>query len=105
MLSGSLPRGLPAETYAELVALLSDQGARVVVDASGAALSAVLAAEALPHAIKPNRHELEDWAGAAPADRAALIAAARGLVGPRHRARRGLARCGGRAVRQAPRPR
>src|SRR5206468_4094466 len=44
VLSGSLPPGLPAETYAELVALLSEQGARVVVDASGEALSAVMAA-------------------------------------------------------------
>jgi 1-phosphofructokinase len=80
VLAGSLPPGLPAETYAELVALLSEQGARVVVDASGAALSAVLAAEALPHAIKPNRHELEAWAGHPLPDRAALLAAARGLV-------------------------
>jgi 1-phosphofructokinase len=80
VLAGSLPPGLSAETYAELVALLSEQGARVVVDASGAALSAVLAAPALPHAVKPNRYELEAWAGKALPDRAALLAAARGLV-------------------------
>lgn len=81
VLAGSLPPGLPPGTYAELVALLAEQGARVVVDASGAALSAVLAAEVLPHAIKPNRHELEAWAGHPLPDRAALLAAARGLVG------------------------
>ncbi|MFC7475557.1 1-phosphofructokinase [Dankookia sp. GCM10030260] len=80
VLAGSLPPGLPAETYAELVALLSEQGARVVVDASGAALSAVLAAPVLPHAIKPNRFELEGWIGRPLPDQAALLAAARALV-------------------------
>ena len=37
-------------------------------------------APALPHAVKPNRYELEAWAGKALPDRAALLAAARGLV-------------------------
>ncbi|MCB4820208.1 1-phosphofructokinase [Roseicella aerolata] len=80
VLSGSLPPGLPAETYAELVALLAEQGARVVVDASAAPLSAVLGAPVLPHAVKPNRHELEGWAGHALPDRAALLATARSLA-------------------------
>lgn len=80
VLAGSLPPGVPAETYAELVALLSEQGARVVVDASGAALSAVLAAGVLPHAIKPNRYELEAWAGHALPSKPALLAAAQGLA-------------------------
>ncbi len=37
----------------------------MVLDASGPALKAALAAgsEGLPHAVKPNRHELEEWAG------------------------------------------
>ena len=80
VLSGSLPPGLAAETYADLTGLLVEQGARVVVDASGAALSAVLAGPAMPHAVKPNRHELEGWAGHALPDRAALLAVARALV-------------------------
>ncbi len=81
VLAGSLPPGLPAETYADLVGLLVEQRACVVVDASGAALSAVLDAPVLPHAVKPNRHELEGWAGRALPDRAALLEVARGLVG------------------------
>jgi 1-phosphofructokinase len=80
VLSGSLPPGVPAETYAELVGQLRSQGARVVLDASGAPLKAALAALALPHAIKPNRHELEGWAGESLPDLPALLRVARELV-------------------------
>ncbi|MDO9710895.1 1-phosphofructokinase [Paracraurococcus lichenis] len=80
VLAGSLPPGLPAETYAELVALLTEQGARVVVDASRAPLAAVLGAPVLPQAVKPNRHELEGWAGQPLAEREALLATAQALA-------------------------
>ena len=65
VLAGSLPAGIPPETYAELTAHLNAKGARVVLDASGPALASALAAApgALPFAVKPNRHELEEWAG------------------------------------------
>ena len=65
VLAGSLPAGLPVDLYATLSRELKARGARVVLDASGKALAAALAAEpdALPYAIKPNRHELEEWAG------------------------------------------
>jgi len=65
VMAGSLPGTLPDSTYAQLAARLKARGARVVLDASGAPLSAALAAgaEALPDAVKPNRHELEEWAG------------------------------------------
>ncbi|KQT46484.1 1-phosphofructokinase [Methylobacterium sp. Leaf456] len=81
VLAGSLPRSLPPDTYARLTAELRARGARVVLDASGPALSAALAAgpEALPSAIKPNRHELEDWAGRPLPSPAALLDAARRL--------------------------
>lgn len=65
VLAGSLPVGLAVDTYADLTRRLKARGARVVLDASGPALAAALAAEAdaLPEVVKPNRHELEDWAG------------------------------------------
>ena len=65
VLAGSLPGTLPDSTYAQLATPLKARGTRVVLDASGAPLAAALAADigALPDAVKPNRHELEEWAG------------------------------------------
>ncbi|MDR3090585.1 MAG: hexose kinase [Clostridiales bacterium] len=57
VLSGSLPPGVPARIYAELIETARASGGRVVLDASGEALNfGVLAA---PYAIKPNVAELE----------------------------------------------
>lgn len=81
ILSGSHPAGVAAEASARLAAGLIAQGARVILDVSGPALAAALAAPELPFAIKPNRQELEDWAGRPLADRAALAGAAADLVG------------------------
>lgn len=65
VLAGSLPAGIAPATYADLTGSLNVRGARVVLDASGAPLAASLAAApgSLPYAVKPNRHELEEWAG------------------------------------------
>lgn len=81
VLAGSLPRSLPPETYARLTGEVRARGARVVLDASGPALAAALAVGpgALPYAIKPNRHELEEWAGRPLGEPAALLDAARRL--------------------------
>ncbi|MFD1281773.1 1-phosphofructokinase [Methylobacterium goesingense] len=81
VLAGSLPGGLPAGTYADLTAALVARGVRVILDASGPALAAALAApaDALPFAIKPNRHELEEWAGRPLPTLAAVAAAAHDL--------------------------
>lgn len=81
VLAGSLPGQLPLETYAHLTVALKARGARVVLDASGPALAAALAApaHALPHAIKPNRNELEEWAGRPLPTLDAVAAAARSL--------------------------
>jgi 1-phosphofructokinase len=59
--SGSLPRGVPERFYADLLPALRATGARVVVDTSGAALTAAIPAR--PDLIKPNREELADEAG------------------------------------------
>ncbi|WP_420023470.1 1-phosphofructokinase [Cereibacter azotoformans] len=80
VISGSHPAGLPASASARLAALARERGARVLCDVSGEALVEVLAAPVLPDAIKPNRHELEGWAGRSLADRAELAEAARALV-------------------------
>lgn len=65
VLAGSLPNGLPATTWATLTGFLNQAKARVVLDTSGPPLAAALEAarDALPYAIKPNRSELEAWAG------------------------------------------
>lgn len=83
LLAGSLPEGVPDDACATLVADLTECGARVVLDCSGAPLTAALAAPAgrLPFCIKPNRHELEEWAGSALPTVADLLAAARDLNG------------------------
>jgi 1-phosphofructokinase len=80
-LAGSLPEGLPSSSYARLTAKLNQLGARVLLDTSGAALSAALSApaEALPACVKPNRHELEQWAGRALPSLGDVLLAAREL--------------------------
>lgn len=56
VLSGSMPSGLPEDTYARIMARVSGRGVRVVVDASGPLLESVLACR--PFLIKPNHIEL-----------------------------------------------
>jgi 1-phosphofructokinase family hexose kinase len=63
---GSLPGGLDDDYYAGLIGPLQARGAKVVVDSSGAALSAVLAGGSRtphPDLIKPNREELTEAVG------------------------------------------
>ncbi|GJD58006.1 1-phosphofructokinase [Methylobacterium dankookense] len=81
VLAGSLPGGLPPETYRDLTRRLRAREARVVLDASGAPLAAALSAgpDALPYAVKPNRHELEEWAGRPLPALADVLDAARAL--------------------------
>jgi len=82
VLAGSLPEGAPADTWAKMVADLAGEGARVVLDTSGAPLAAALGPQAtrLPHAVKPNREELEALLGRALPGEADLVAAAHELV-------------------------
>ncbi len=70
VISGSLPRGLPAETYARIVEREAARDRHVVLDTSGPALKA-----ALGHGlalIKPSQRELEELCGPCPAGEAAL---------------------------------
>lgn len=61
VLSGSLPRGLAADSYGKLCSVLHSQDKKVIIDTSGEALQA--AVTAAPHVIKPNILELAQWAG------------------------------------------
>jgi len=82
VLSGSLPGGLADDSWSALQTQAAAAGARVLLDTSGAPLREALAAPRaqLPYAIKPNRHELEDWAGAPLRDTADLLSATRALL-------------------------
>ncbi|MFG2883466.1 1-phosphofructokinase family hexose kinase [Streptomyces sp. NPDC048297] len=56
VVSGSLPRGLPEDTCADLVRLARDHGVPVILDADGPVLRAGLSAR--PTVVKPNAAEL-----------------------------------------------
>jgi 1-phosphofructokinase family hexose kinase len=75
ILSGSLPRGLPVSTYAELIAYAGRNGRRCFVDASGDAMRHAIAAK--PFMVKPNRDEISDWVGAPVTD---LVVAERAVM-------------------------
>jgi 1-phosphofructokinase len=75
--SGSLPPGMPAGVYADLVRSLAGSGTAVAIDTSGPALEAVLAAG--PTLVKPNRDELAEVAGRQLPQIADVIAAANRL--------------------------
>jgi tagatose 6-phosphate kinase len=62
VLSGSLPPGAPADTYALLCRRASDAGVPAVLDADGDPLRRGLAGA--PALVKPNRDELERTTGA-----------------------------------------
>ncbi|HEU0205682.1 MAG TPA: 1-phosphofructokinase family hexose kinase [Pseudolysinimonas sp.] len=59
--SGSLPPGVPADFYADVVRLAKSHGARCAVDASGAALASAMAAGV--DFVKPSLRELCDLVG------------------------------------------
>lgn len=61
ILSGSLPRGVAVDAYAELIRLADDAGVRTLLDCDGPRF--VKAVKARPFLVKPNWHELEQWAG------------------------------------------
>lgn len=77
ILSGSLPRGLAADTYAELAQQVHAAGKRCLVDASGEVLRQAVAAR--PFLLKPNRDEAEALFGRSMGDLGAAAAALREL--------------------------
>lgn len=59
-ISGSLPRGLDKDFYAEVLAIANQSETPVLLDTSGSSLKAVLESQHKPLLIKPNREELSD---------------------------------------------
>lgn len=78
VLSGSLPKGAPADTYGAWVRACQDAGARVFLDADGEPLAHGLAAK--PYLVKPNNHELSRLTGRTLETAEDLLAAAREMI-------------------------
>lgn len=82
VLAGSLPAGVDDSLYRDLIDALSGRGARVLLDTSGAPLTAALDGRARhrPFCIKPNRAELEAWTGHPLPGMSDVASAARALL-------------------------
>jgi tagatose 6-phosphate kinase len=78
VMSGSLPLGLPATTYRDLVRASTRAGTRCVVDAAGDALRH--AVDARPYLVKPNRDEASALLGRPIANIDDACAAARAIA-------------------------
>lgn len=78
ILTGSLPPGCPADTYAKLCALAREKGCRVILDADAQRLREGLKAH--PDLIKPNKYELETLVNHPLNDARDILDAARELV-------------------------
>ena len=61
ILAGSIPSGVDKHIYAEIIRLVHAKGGKVLLDADGELFRNSLAAS--PDMIKPNRVELEEYAG------------------------------------------
>lgn len=61
VLSGSLPKGAPKDTYYTWVKACQEAGVKVILDADGDLLAAGL--KASPYLIKPNNHEISRLLG------------------------------------------
>lgn len=83
IVSGSLPRGLPSNSYAHMARIFADTKTRFILDASGEALKQALEVGGL-FMIKPSLDELEGMVGRELDEAGAIVAAqeliARGAV-------------------------
>jgi 6-phosphofructokinase 2 len=79
VLSGSLPRGVPDDFYAQIVETARGRDIQVVLDTSGAALAATLARGGV-RLVKPSLSELAALAGGDLTDEAEIVAAAQAVV-------------------------
>lgn len=78
VISGSIPAGISASIYMDIVTRLKQKDRMVVLDASGEGLRHAISAA--PFAIKPNIAELQELVGDPLNDQAAIGRAARKLV-------------------------
>ena len=58
VLSGSLPEGLETDIYEEIIHRLKEKSVKVILDADGSPM--INGIKAVPYAIKPNIHELQN---------------------------------------------
>lgn len=77
VVSGSLPRGVPAGAYYQIITLAQQLGAKAILDADGPCLREGLRAK--PFTIKPNLNELRRAIGKPLRTEAEIVAAARAL--------------------------
>lgn len=82
VISGSMPKGSPKNTYYTWVKACKNAGAKVILDADGDLLAAAL--HASPYLIKPNNHELSDLLGKPLKTPEDLAKAARDLMEQHH---------------------
>ncbi len=78
VISGSMPKGSPADTYFTWTKAISGKGAKVFLDADGDLLKAGL--NASPYLIKPNDRELSELMGTSLSTPEELSGAARELM-------------------------
>lgn len=78
VLSGSLPKGAPKDTYGIWVKALRETGAKVILDADGELLAEGL--KSSPYLVKPNNHELSRIMGRTLETKEELTGAAREIM-------------------------
>lgn len=78
VLAGSIPAGVSAGLYRQMITAIAKTGGRVAVDTSGEGFR--LAVSAVPALVKPNIDELREFCGQSLNTRAEVIAAARNLL-------------------------
>ena len=78
VISGSLPSGMPADTYADIIRMANRRGVRVIFDTDGEPLRQGLRAK--PFMVKPNIHEARRLLGGRLETTQAVARAARRLV-------------------------
>ena len=61
VISGSLPKGVPADVYETIAGKMSEKGVRLAADVGGELLRGIL--KYRPFLVKPNRQEAEEFAG------------------------------------------
>jgi 1-phosphofructokinase family hexose kinase len=77
VLAGSLPPGVPAAIYAEMLAILNEAGAKAILDTSGEALKHGCAGR--PFLAKPNETELSKLTGLPVGNEGELVTAVRAM--------------------------
>lgn len=78
VLSGSLPKGAPVDTYRKLTEHCQHMGAKVFLDADGEAMKEGLKAK--PYLVKPNEHELSRLFGEEMSSAEELLAGAKRIL-------------------------